>query len=204
MAKGVFIVLEGGEGVGKTSQACILEARLKSIGKEVLMTREPGASQVGAKIRRILLEERLTPMDQLDLFIVDRRIHVSTIIKPALGQGMFVLCDRFSDSTVAYQHYASRLPRKIILERDREARAGLVPDLVIVLDMPIAESLARTKARGEYLNVFEREKLAYHEKVRNGFINIAIENHDNHAIVRASEPIGTVAETIWKLVQPLF
>lgn len=199
---GVFIVLEGPEGSGKSTQAKILHDNLREIGLASVLTKEPGGTPEGIKIREHVLRGDLLPEAELDLFIRDREIHVREFIKPRLEQGAWVITDRFSLSTVAYQHYGRGLPLGLIVQKDAEARAGLEPDIVIVLDVPPQEGLFRVARRKERITTFEAESRSFHKRVRRGFRD---STHYNNSIgsmylINANRPIEKVAQAIWRVM----
>ncbi len=196
----MFIVFEGGEFVGKTSQIRMLAARLEERGASVVITKEPGGTPRGEELRARLLAGGLAPEDEVALFIEGRRIHVSDVLKPALREGKIVLCDRFSDSTIAYQHFGRGIDRTFLEREDAAARDGIVPDLVILLDMPPERAFERAGKRGEVLTSFEREKIDFHKKVRAGFLELAEQNSHNHVIVNADDSKEHVAEEVWGIV----
>ena len=201
MAKGKFIVFEGGEFVGKSSQLKVLASRLEEKGMRVCATKEPGGTPQGLELRARLLAGGLAPEKEAALFMEDRRIHVAEVLRPALERGEIVLCDRFSDSTIAYQHFGRGLDRAWLEEEDMCARDGLEPDLVILLNMRPEDSFKRAAGRGEEFTSFEREGATFHERVRKGFLTLARENGYNHVIVNGSLPKPDVSEKIWHFVE---
>lgn len=204
MAKGKFLVFEGGEFVGKTSQIVLLADKLKQCGVQTVVTKEPGGTPLGLKLRERLLAGGLTPDDEVALFMEDRRIHVAEVLRPARERGEFVLCDRFSDSTFAYQHFGRGLDRGWLEREDAQARGGIAPDLVILLDMPPERAFLRAGARGEEFTSFEREGMKFHKRVRGGFLALARESVHNYEVINADAPKDEVAEKIWQVVQKRF
>lgn len=174
MLKGFFIIFEGGEGSGKSTQADLLVRNLRRKGLEVVKTTEPGGIPVGEKIRKILLDTKnthLTAKTEFFLFLANRSQHVKDLIKPALKQGKIVVCDRFSGSTFAYQHFARGLPRLTELKKmNKFACDSLEPNLVVLLDINPKEGLKR---KGENLSRFDQESLDFHQKVRQGYLHLA-------------------------------
>lgn len=198
-----FITFEGGEGCGKSTQIAALAARLTSRGLPVLATREPGGCAIADAIRRILLDPAnatLVPRAELLLYAAARAQHVDEIIRPALGQGIWVLCDRFADATVAYQGGGRELPSTTIKTLNRIATDGLQPDLTLLLDLPVEEGLRRAIGRNHqdgtaHEGRFEAETLAFHERVRTAYRHLA-ENHTRFRVVDASGDVATVADRI--------
>ena len=201
MAKGKLIVFEGGEFVGKTSQLKMLAARLEERGLRVCVTKEPGGTPRGLELRARLFAGGLAPKEEVALFMEDRRIHVVEVLRPALERGEIILCDRFSDSTIAYQHFARGLDRTWLEQEDVLARGDLVPDFVIVLDMPPQLAFERAPGRGEKYTAFEQEEMAFHERVRAGFLELAKANTHNHVVIDASLSRADVSDTIWRFVE---
>lgn len=201
MATGKFIVFEGGEFVGKTSQLKVLADRLEQLGLHICVTKEPGGTQRGLELRARLLAGGLAPEDEVALFMEDRRIHVAEVLRPALKRGEIVLCDRFSDSTIAYQHFGRGLDRVWLEREDALARGGLAPDFVILLDMPPGLAFERAAGRGEAYTSFEQEEMAFHERVRAGFLSLAEASTHNHIVVNANLPMSDIANAIWRFVE---
>ena len=172
----LFVTFEGIEGSGKSSHARTLAETLRNAGRGVVETREPGGTPAGAAIRALLLGAEATPLTGLaELFLVcaDRAQHVSQVIRPALADGRVVVCDRFSDSTLAYQGYGRGLDLATVRALDAEARAGLEPALTFLLDCPVDVGLGRAKARSAPPDRFEREAVAFHQRIRDGFLALA-------------------------------
>ena len=192
-----FITFEGIEGSGKSSHAQRLAAGLRDAGHGVVETREPGGTPLGAALRGLLLgiDTALTPAAELLLYCADRTQHVAEIIRPALSAGTFVVCDRFSDSTIAYQGHGRGLDLEVILHLDALARGDIRPDVTFLLDCPVDVGLARAKARGPS-DRFERETLLFHERVRAGFRALAAAEPERIVVVDATAEVPTVAEVI--------
>jgi dTMP kinase len=173
----VFLTIEGIEGSGKTTQVERLGRALGGLGHAVRTTREPGGTPAGQRIRELLLhgKEEIAPWTELFLILADRAEHVASLIRPALARGETVLCDRFSESTLAYQAYGRGLPFADVRAAESAARQGLLPELTIVLDCPVTMGLERTrKRRGDAgADRFESEAEAFHDRVRNGFLELA-------------------------------
>jgi dTMP kinase len=202
---GRFITFEGGEGSGKSTQAGILANRLSRAGRPVLATREPGGSPAAEEIREVLLSGQvasLGPLAEAVLFSVARADHVETAIKDALQEGAWVVCDRFMDSTRAYQGATAGVPRGIINALERLTVGALAPDITFILDIPAEEGLARAQARAEGAEPdrFEGQELMLHERVRRAFLDIADEEPGRCVVVDASQPEAMVAEDVWETV----
>ncbi len=173
--KGIFVTFEGVEGCGKTTQAELLKRYLEGKGYPTVLTREPGGTRIGEELRTILLGnmgEVLSPWTELLLYIACRAQLVEDVIGPALSAGKMVICDRFSDSTVAYQGYGKGMPLDAIEALDRWVTGGLKPDLTILLDIEPEEGLKRARKRGGE-NRFEKEDIEFHRRVRQGYMEIA-------------------------------
>ncbi len=204
--KPIFIVFEGGEGAGKTTQTRLLYEQLKRSRRMVVYTDEPGATLKGFQIRSILLDrddEPLDPMAEFLLFEADRAQHISLFIKPHLKKGSDIVCDRFSPSTFAYQGYGRGLAEhhlKDMQHIDALTRQGIEPDLYILLDMDPVKAIVRIK--GEKTR-FEEEQLAFHKKVREGFLQQAGAQPKKWLVIDAAPSIETIRDIIWKRVQTL-
>ena len=200
---GIFITLEGGEGSGKTTQAPNLCRLLTAQGYEVLRTREPGGTPVAEQLRRVLLDsstEAIAPETEALLILAARRQHVDHVIKPALSRGTIVVCDRFSDSTLAYQGYARGLDLKILRAMNEWATAKLVPHLTLLFDIPVAIGLQRRQGQATAQNRLDREAERFHKKVRAGFLQLARHEPRRIKIVDARLPPDSVAATVEALV----
>jgi dTMP kinase len=174
--RGRFITIEGGEGAGKTTQAKLLADALGQAGIAACLTREPGGSPGGEAIRHLLLDsggERWDATSEALLLVAARREHVIRTIIPALDRGRWVVCDRFADSTLAYQGYGGGLPLAALRELHRFALDGFAPDLTMILDLPVAQGFARVATRPGAGNRFERLDGAFHQRVREGFRDLA-------------------------------
>lgn len=172
---GIFITLEGPDGSGKSTQALLLIRFLKKAGFKVLHTREPGGDRVAESIRRLLLSpnNQIVPEAELFLYWASRAQHVQKVIDPALAKGWIVICERFSDATVAYQGYGRGVDLALIRKMNRLAAGGLTPDLTFLLDIPPAKGLKKViEAKGRK-DRFELEKLSFHKRVRQGYLVLA-------------------------------
>ncbi len=202
---GRFITFEGGEGTGKSTQAGILANRLARAGRPVFATREPGGSPAAEEIRRSLLSGHVAqfgPLAEAVMFSVARADHVDHAIRDALQQGKWVVCDRFFDSTRAYQGATGGVPRTLIHALERLTVGALTPDITFILDIPAEEGLARAQARAEGAEPdrFESQELMMHERVRRAFLDIAEEEPNRCIVVDASQPEAMVAEDVWEAV----
>lgn len=202
---GRFITFEGGEGSGKSTQAAILADRLSRSGRPVFATREPGGSPAAEDIREVLLSGQVAqfgPLAEAVLFSVARADHIENAIQGALQQGQWVVCDRFADSTRAYQGASGGVPRGLINALERLTVGALTPDITFILDIPVDEGLARVESRadGEELDRFESQELMTHERIRRGFLDIAEEEPGRCVVVDASQPEAMVAEDVWETV----
>jgi len=194
----MFITFEGGEGSGKTTQVAILARHLAGRGYEVVQTREPGGTAMGEAIRAVLFDERHGHMDartELFLYLASRAQQVEEKIRPALAAGKIVLCDRFTDATWVYQGYGRRLSPDAILPLLDFAAAGVIPDVTFLLDLDVSVGLARLSSRGD-INRFDRETVAFHETIRQGYLTLARQHPERIRVIRADADIDTVAEEI--------
>jgi dTMP kinase len=161
----------------------------------VVETREPGGTPAGTAIRRLLLGAEavpLTPLAELLLYCADRCQHVAEVIRPALAAGQIVVCDRFSDSTIAYQGYARGLDLEAVRALDARARDGVSPGLTVLLDCPVEIGLARTRDRAGTPDRFERETVAFHERVRQGFLTLAAAEPARFVVLDSSRPLDQI------------
>ena len=196
---GVFVVLEGGEGAGKSTQCRLLAAALAARGLEVVVTREPGGTPLGEAVRGVLLgagSEGMSPRTEALLFAAARAEHVFGLIRPALERGAVVVSDRFTDSSVAYQGVARGLGAEAIADLSRWATEGLVPDLAIVLDVDPATGLGRA-ADG---NRMEAEPPAFHAAVREAFLAAARAEPERYLVLAADRPRQEIAESVLSAV----
>jgi dTMP kinase len=204
-ARGRFITIEGPEGAGKTTQAARLEAYLAERGVPVLRTREPGGTVLGERIRELLLDpgaSRIDPLADAFLFNAARHQLVVEVIEPALTAGTTVVCARFADSTKAYQGYGGGLPLEDLDRLETVATDGLRPDLTILLDVPVEIGLAR-KAPDDRTRFETAYDLAFHRRVRNGFLAMAVAEPGRFAVVDATAPADAVAGRIERSVARL-
>jgi dTMP kinase len=202
---GKLITFEGGEGAGKSTQASILASRLKSAGREVIATREPGGSAFAEEIRETLLSgkaRQFGPLAEAVLFSVARQDHVDNVIAGALAHGTWVVCDRFLDSTRAYQGAGGGVAPALIGALERVTLKGLKPHLTFVLDLPANEGLSRARARlkAGAPDRFEGQEIAEHDRIRRAFLDIAEQDPRRCVVIDASKPEALVAEDVWEAV----
>jgi dTMP kinase len=193
----MFITFEGPEGCGKSTHAKRLKAYLEGLGQRVLLTLEPGGTQVGKEIRALLLkpESVLDDTTEVYLFAADRSEHVSKIIRPALAEGKIVICDRFIDSTLAYQIGGRRLPEDLVRYLNMISSQGLVPDLTFLLDVTPATGLKRAAGKGAP-DRFEQEALAFHQRVRETYLQIAKDNPGRVIVVKTEDQTVDEAQAV--------
>lgn len=195
MSRGRFVTFEGGEGTGKSTQVRLLVSYLSQSNIDVVQTREPGGSPSAEEIRPLLVTgaaDRWSPMAETLLFNAARVEHWRQVIEPALARGAHVVCDRFSDSTMAYQAYAGGLDPKVVADLHRVALGGVEPDLTFVLDIPVDEGLRRAATRRDTETRFERKGREFHERLRQGFLDIAQRAPKRCLIIDAAQPIERV------------
>ena len=201
---GLFVTLEGIEGSGKSTQIRHLAEVLTQAGHHVLQTREPGGTMIAEAIRQILLtpssHELVTPRTEALLILAARCQHVTHLIMPALRQGSVVLCDRFSDSTFAYQGFARGLDLQWLRKANEVATGGLTPDLTMVLDLPVSVGLARRRKNPEQQNRLDRETERFHRKVRRGFLVLAAEEPSRMKIIKTNRPAQVVRDELTEIV----
>lgn len=208
---GRFITLEGGEGAGKSTQIAGLAKHLEAAGVGVITTREPGGAPGADTIRSLLVSgdtDRWDPMSEALLNFAARREHLIRTIWPALEQGHWVLSDRFADSTMAYQGYGHGIDRELIDALYRAAVGDFHPDMTLVLDLPVTEGLRRASERnGTGANAedrYERMDVAFHERLRAGFLEIAAAEPERCVVIDASGAADDVAARIWSSVEAKF
>ncbi|NJL17937.1 MAG: dTMP kinase [Nitrospira sp.] len=200
---GIFITLEGGEGSGKTTQARRLCRYLTAQGLSVLRTREPGGTLLAERIRTILLnrsKESVAPETEALLILAARRQHVDHVIKPALAQGKTVVCDRFSDSTMAYQGYGRGLALRTLRTMNDWATGKLVPHLTLMFDVPVSVGLRRRRGDGSTQNRMDREAEQFHKNVRAGFHVLAKKEPRRILLIDASSSLESVERTVEQCV----
>lgn len=200
MEKGLFITLEGADGCGKTTQLNLLKEYLTNRGYEIVVTREPGGKGLGEKLREILLNYDGEVSDRCEafLYLADRAQNIDTIIKPAINSGKIVLCDRHTDSSVAYQGYGREQNIDNINMLNELAVNGVHPDLTIVFDIDTETSMARVGAEKDRL---ESAGIEFHKRVRNGYLEIAKKNPQRIKVVDASQTIEDVQRDVIKIIE---
>lgn len=205
-ARGVFITFEGGEGVGKSTNIALLEEYLKSRGVELVVTREPGGTRIGEEVRRLLLqvrEDAIAPMAELLLIFAARAQHIAEVIEPALGSGKWVLCDRFTDATYAYQCGGRGLDAGKVRALETLVQGELRPDCTILLDAPVATGMERANGRGE-LDRFEQEHEQFFERVRATYLRLAREGSGRYRVIDAGLPLEAVQKQLLDTCRELF
>ena len=215
--RGKFITFEGGEGAGKTTQSAFLADRLRRAGISVLQTREPGGTPRAEAIREVLLSgkaKKFGPLGEAVLFYAARESHLELAVRPALERGTWVICDRFSNSTRAYQGAAGGLPLYVIETIDRAVVGSTQPDLTIIFDLPPELGLKRAAARktksasgetaGNIPDRFETMNLAFHRRLREEFLSIAKAEPKRCVVVDASENERRVEDKLWAIVRERF
>lgn len=193
-ARGLFITVEGGEGVGKSTNIAYIENRLKDAGIDYMLTREPGGTAIAEKVRSLLLEkteENLNPVSELLLVFAARSQHLSERIIPALDQGRWVLCDRFTDATYAYQGGGRAMDEDLIDQLKMIVQTGTEPDYTILLDAPVEIGMERVHNRGE-LDRFEQEELAFFSRVRSKYLEMANKDSQRYKVIDASKSLEKV------------
>ena len=200
----LFITLEGGEGSGKSVQARALYKRLLQSAIPTLLTYEPGGTPCGNKIGRWLKwaeAQDISPLTELLLFNASRAQLVSEVIRPNLKNGMVVICDRYTDSTIAYQSYGRGLDLDMVESVNNTATQGLKPDLIVLLDIPVEEGLARKRVKKQ--DRFEQEDIAFHQRVRDGFLKLAADEPQRWLVLDATQSKAEIEEIIWQRVSQL-
>ncbi|MCM2356530.1 MAG: dTMP kinase [Geobacteraceae bacterium] len=205
-----FITFEGIEGCGKTTQLRLLADNLRSGGLQVTVTREPGGCPIADRVREILLDaanSAMTPMTELLLYAAARSQHVAEVVAPALAAGEIVLCDRFTDATIAYQGYGRELDRGVIAELNRLATGGVRPDLTLLVDCPVEIGLGRAMARinnspGAREERFELESLQFHQRVRQGYLALAEQEPGRFIVINGAGSVEATAAAIVAAVLP--
>lgn len=203
MTRGRFITFEGGEGAGKSTQVQRVAARLKADGREVVTTREPGGSPGAESIRDLVLRgsaDRWSPLTETLLMYAARRDHVERVIRPALERGAWVICDRFADSTRAYQGAAGGVDPAFISALEAYILESTRPDLTLVFDLPPEVGLERAHARAGSEMRFESKGMAFHERLREGFRAIAAAEPDRCAVIDATASMDAVEAAVWGAV----
>ncbi|MBI2982068.1 MAG: dTMP kinase [Deltaproteobacteria bacterium] len=211
MKKGCFITFEGGEGTGKTTHVRRIAEWFREKKRPLLVTREPGGTPLADKIRAMLLDPKSKGMSiyiELLLYLAGRRDHVKNVILPALRKGMVVLCDRFTDATLAYQGFARGLPVPLLKRLNEAVCEGVKPDLTILFDVPTSVGLQRARKRNKKVTKnltnegrFEKEKNLFHEKVRRGYLTLARREKRRFRIIDTRRPKAEVFEKLVSILK---
>jgi dTMP kinase len=202
--RGRFITLEGGEGAGKSTQAARLAARLRARGVDPVLTREPGGSPLAEDIRKALLSGAVAPLGpaaEAIMFSAARIDHLERTIRPALARGQWVISDRFSDSTRAYQGALGNLDPRFMRELERVTLGKTAPDLTIIVDVPASTGLARARARSSAADRFEAEGQSFHDGLRRAFLDIAAQEPRRCVVVDGASDPDDVEAAIWSAVE---
>ena len=203
---GRFITLEGGEGVGKSSNLAFIRHYLEAAGKAVIVTREPGGTSLGEQVRALLLDHRFDGMSadaELLLMFAARAEHLAQVIRPALAAGKWVLCDRFTDATYAYQGGGRGIAAERIAALEDWVQGGLRPDLTLLLDAPVAVGMARAGRRAGDADRFEREHMAFFERVRQTYLDLARRFPERYRIIDAAQALAAVQEQLGRQLDEL-
>lgn len=202
MSKGLFITFEGADGCGKTTQLMLLAKYLKAQGREVVVTREPGARGLGEKIREILLnyDGEVSSRAEAFMFLADRAQHIDVIVNPAIKSGKIVLCDRHTDSSVAYQGYGRRLDIDEIKRLNSIATNGKKPDMTLIFDIDVETSMARV---GDTKDRMESAGIEFFNRVRNGYLEIAKQEPNRVKVLGASKSIEEIHKNVIALYEKL-
>jgi len=197
----LFITFEGGEGCGKSTQARALYRKLSRLAIPVILTHEPGGTSLGNKLSRWLKWAEgtdISPLTELMLFNASRSQLVTEVIRPSLKEGKIVICDRYADSTTVYQSYGRGLDLEMVKAVNNAAIQGLKPNLTVLLDISVEEGLARQRSKKQ--DRFEQEEIAFHQRVREGFLKLAQQEPQRWLVVAATQPKEKIARTIWQRV----
>jgi dTMP kinase len=200
----LFITFEGGEGSGKSLQAQALHRKLNRLNVPVILVHEPGSTPLGERLTRLLKWAQSTdisPLTELMLFNASRAQLLHEVVRPALKVGKVVICDRYADSTIAYQGYGRKIDIDAIKNTNEIATRGLKPDLTILLDIPVSEGFARKT--GQEPDRFEKEARAFHQRVRKGYLQLAAEEPQRWLVIDASLPKEKIKQIIWEKVSSL-
>ena len=203
--KGQFITVEGIEGVGKTTNIEFIHKWLLAAGKDVVVSREPGGTPLGEAIRDLLLDPQYTGMDstcELQLMFAARAEHLARVIRPALEKGQWVLCDRFTDATYAYQGGGRGIDTGVIARLESLVQGDFRPDITLLLDVPVEVGLARAGKRGD-LDRFEQEKVEFFERVRQAYLDMARQYTGRYRVIDASQPLERVQQQLEVVLQSI-
>jgi dTMP kinase len=202
-SKGLFVSFEGIEGCGKTTQATLLAKWLKSRGHRVIVTREPGGTPIAERLRKVLLDSKnhsMAPLTELLLLQASRAQHLAQVIIPALKAGKIVICDRFADSSTAYQGYGRGMALEMVKQLNQIAVDGCWPRLTLVFDLPVEKGFARAAKRKRALDRMEQQQIAFHRKVRRGFLAIAKADPARVKVLDGSFPPDVIQAAVRQLV----
>lgn len=202
----MFITFEGSEGSGKSTQIKMLAAHLRQRGYEVLVTREPGGTHIGEQVRHCLHDvqnKEMTAAAEALLYSASRSQLVREVIIPALEKGVVVICDRFADSTIAYQGYGRQLDLEALVTITHFATGGLKPDLTILFDIDVEEGLSRRTAGGEEMNRMDLQELGFYKRVRNGYKELVKKEPERWVIVDASRPPDEIQDVVRRSVDAM-
>lgn len=205
-SRGLFITVEGGEGVGKSTNMAFLQERLCGLGVDLLVTREPGGTKLGEGVRELLLqpcEDSIASSAELLLIFAARAQHIEQVIEPALAAGKWVLCDRFTDATYAYQGGGRGLPVTMIRNLEKLVQGALRPDYTLLLDAPVSLGMSRARKRGE-LDRFEQEQEEFFERVRATYLQLAEHSSGRYRVIDASQSLESVQQQIHQVCEELF
>lgn len=198
-----FVTLEGVDGAGKSSHIEFIADAVRTKGAHVIVTREPGGTDLAEQLRKLILGERMPPVLETLLVFAARTDHVARVIRPALESGTVVICDRFTDATVAYQGAGNGVSRELIAQLAQATHPGLKPDRTLVFDCPYEVSSARLAKTGKALDRFEREDRAFFDRVRNAYLAIAKEEPTRVRVIDASGDVPSVRSQIKSALQGL-
>lgn len=204
-SRGLFITVEGGEGVGKSTNMAFLERHLGELGVDLVVTREPGGTALGEDIRELLLrprEESVSARAELLLIFAARAQHLAEVVEPALGAGRWVLCDRFTDATYAYQGGGRQLPMATIRELEQLVQGDLRPDYTLLLDAPVDVGMSRARERAD-LDRFEQEQIEFFERVRATYLQLAGEGSGRYRVIDAARPLAVVEQQLQEVCDEL-
>lgn len=202
---GKFISFEGGDGAGKSTQLSLLSGDLEALDRRVVLTREPGGTRLSEQIRSWVLHESDALCRQAELLLIfaARAQHISEVINPALLRGDWVLCDRFTDASYAYQGGGRGIPVEFIQQIEAVSTEGMRPDLTLLLDLPVIEGIERSVGRGQGSDRFEEQDLEFKRRVRQAYLNRQNDEPDRIRIINATESVENVHAQIWGLVSNL-
>ena len=205
MQSGIFVVLEGGEGVGKSTNMAFMQDYLRQHQIDFVHSREPGGTELAEQIRALLLvnrDEKVADMTELLLMFAARAQHLANKIRPTLAQGKWLMCDRFTDATFAYQGGGRGFDQALIKQLETMVQAELRPHCTIILDAPVEVGFARARARAS-LDRMESEDLAFHQRVRQTYLTRAAEMPDKYAVINADQPLSQVQDDIQRVLDGL-